>query len=94
MKVLAISRAPWRDDNSTGNTFTDFFRDFSDVEFYSLCMREQPPRNDIAKRHFFISEQQMLKQLKAKETVVGDENSPESTAEPVVERILYDTERF
>lgn len=91
MRVLAISRAPWRDDNSIGNTFTDLFRDFSDAEFYSLCMREQPPRNDIAKRHFFISEHQMLKRLKEKETVVGDENSPESAAEPMVEKILYDT---
>ena len=43
MRVLAISRAPWRNDNSIGNTFTDLFGDLPDVEVYSLCMREQPP---------------------------------------------------
>lgn len=88
IRVLAISRAPWRNDNSIGNTFTDFFKDFSDVEFYSLCMREQPPQNDIAKRHFFISEKQMFRRLLGKKTVVGSEISVESMDDES-EKCLY-----
>ena len=89
MRVLAISRAPWRNDNSIGNTFTDFFKDFSDVEFYSLCMREQPPQNEVAKRHFFISEKQMVKRLVGKKIAVGQENSPQS-ADDGSEKAMYD----
>ena len=89
MRILAISRAPWRNDNSIGNTFTDFFKDIDDAEFYSLCMREQPPQNDIAKRHFFISERQMFKHLLGKKSVVGQENSPE-TVEDGSEKAMYD----
>ena len=88
MRVLAISRAPWRNDNNTGNTFTDLFKDFSDIEFYSLCMREQPPQNDIAKRHFFISEKQILKRLLGKKTIIGAENSSKSI-EDVSEKNIY-----
>lgn len=76
MRVLAISRAPWRNDNSIGNTFTDIFEELSDAEVYSLCLREQSPQNDIAKRHFYISEKQMLKRLMGKKNTVGRENSP------------------
>lgn len=74
MRVLVISRSPWRNDNNTGNTLTDFFKSFEGVEFYSLCMREQSPQNDIAKRNFFISERQMFKHLLNRRTTVGSEN--------------------
>lgn len=89
MRVLAISRAPWRNDNSIGNTFTDFFKDIDDAEFYSLCMRDQPPQNNLAKRHFCISERQMIKHLLGKESTVGWENSPQ-TVEDDNEKKMYD----
>lgn len=89
MRILAISRAPWRNDNSIGNTFTDLFKELSDAEVYSLCMREQPPQNDIAKRHFYISEKQMVKRLTGKKNAVGQENSPQS-ADDGSEKKVYD----
>lgn len=89
MRVLAISRAPWRNDNSIGNTFTDLFKDLPDAEIYSLCMREQPPQNDIAKRHFYISEKQMIKRLIGKKNIVGQENSPQSVDDGS-EKAVYD----
>ena len=89
MRVLAISRAPWRNDNSIGNTFTALFQDLYSIEFFSLCMREQPPRNDVAKRHFFISEKQMLMRRLGKSNIVGAENSPESM-DTTTEKALYD----
>lgn len=90
MRILVISRSAWRQDNSTGNTLTDFFRDFSDAEIFSLCMREQPPQNDIAKRHFYISEKQMLKRLLGKKVEVGAEHTCESVDDGS-EKTMYDT---
>lgn len=89
MRILAISRAPWRNDNSIGNTFTDFFKDIDNAEIYSLCMREQPPQNDIAVRHFYISERQMIKRVLGKIGVVGQENSSEAV-EDGSEKAMYD----
>lgn len=87
IRILAISRASWRNDNNTGNTFTDFFKDFPDAEVYSLCMREQPPQNDIAKRHFYISERQMIKRLLGQKSSVGAENSSKSMDDSVETKI-------
>ena len=63
MRVLVITRAPWRTDNNTGNTMTNFFSDMKDIEFYNLYFRDQLPQNDIAKRSFAISEGQLVKNL-------------------------------
>ena len=89
MRVMVITRAPWRNDNNTGNTLTGFFKDFCDVEFYSLCMREQSPQNSVSKRNFFISERQMLKRLCGKRVSVGAENSSEETDDGI-EKAAYD----
>ena len=93
MRVLVISRSAWRNDNSTGNTLSDFFSEFRDAEFYSLCMRELPPQNRIAKRHFYISEGQMLKRLQGKKVAVGAEHTSESIRDNGVsgsEKAMYD----
>lgn len=90
MRILAISRAPWRNDNSIGNTFTDLFQDIPNAKIYSLCMREQPPQNDVAERHFYISEKQMVRRLLGKKSLVGQENSPQSVDDGS-EITVYDT---
>lgn len=89
MRILVISRSAWRNDNSTGNTLTDFFSDFPDAEIFSLCMREQPPQNGIAKRHFFISEKQMINRLRGKKTMVGVEYKGENV-DNGSEKAMYD----
>lgn len=89
MRILVISRSAWRNDNSTGNTLTDFFAGFPDAEIFSLCMREQAPQNNIAKRNFYISEKQMIRKLLGKKAVVGAENSPESKDDGF-EKEMYD----
>ena len=89
MRLLVISRSAWRNDNSTGNTLTDFFSDMPDAEIYSLCMREQPPQNGIAKRNFCISEKQMIRRLLGKTSTVGVENTPESDDDGS-EKAMYD----
>lgn len=89
MRILAISRAPWRNDNSIGNTFTNLFQDFTDAEIYSLCMREQPPQNNIALRNFCISEGQLLRNLLHK-TPVGTENTAIDGSGNETEKNIYD----
>ena len=63
MRVLVITRAPWRNDNNTGNTLTNFFGQAQDVEFWNLYFRDQSPQNDIATKSFSISEAQLLRTL-------------------------------
>ncbi len=89
MRILVVSRSAWRNDNSTGNTLTDFFYEISDAEIFSLYMREQSPQNDIAKRHFFISEKQMIKRLLGKKVEVGAEYTGEKVNDSS-EKAMYD----
>lgn len=89
MRILVISRSAWRRDNSTGNTLTDFFRGMEDAEIFSLCMREQPPQNGIATRHYYISEKQMIKRLLGKKVAVGAEHIGESPDDGS-EKAMYD----
>ena len=69
MRVLVITRAPWRDDNNTGNTLSNFFNSMDDCEFYNLYLRNQKPLNNIAKKSFSISETQLARNLLRKEQV-------------------------
>lgn len=70
MRVLVITRAAWRDDNNTGNTCSNFFLGMNDVDFYSMCLRDQAPNNQIAVKNFAISEGQLIQNLR-KGTKVG-----------------------
>ncbi len=93
MRVLVISRSAWRNDNSTGNTLTDFFSSMPCVDFYSLCMREQPPQNDIAKRNFYISEKQLIRNLIHRECPVGAENDANSNDDGFEEKVYTNVKK-
>ena len=63
MRILVITRAPWRNDNNTGNTMSNFFDSLKEFEFYNLYFRNQKPLNNIAVKSFSISETQLIKNL-------------------------------
>lgn len=88
MKVLVITRAPWRNDNNTGNTLTNLFCEMDDIEFYSIYLRDQVPDNAIAARSFSISERQLLNNL-FKKTVVGKEIFANDKTEAMMEENIY-----
>lgn len=88
MRVLVITRAPWRNDNNTGNTMTNFFSDTKDVEFYNLYFRDQLPKNDIVVKSFAISEGQLIKNL-LKRTPVGKEVCEQDTTSLNSEDSIY-----
>ncbi len=88
MRVLVITRAPWRNDNNTGNTLTAFFRDMKNVEFCNLYFREQLPKNDVTVSNFAISEGQLIKNL-VKKTPVGKEVVRQDTDSKNNEESIY-----
>lgn len=90
MRILVITRSAWRNDNNTGNTMTNIFRNFVNDEIYSLCFRSELPQNDIAKADFCISEQQFIKYF-ARGGQIGKTRTPEEfgDSERGVEEKLY-----
>ncbi len=88
MRVLVITRAPWRNDNNTGNTLTNLFSNMKDVEFYNLYFRDQLPQNGIAVKSFAISEIQLVKNL-LKRTPVGREINEQNITISTGENNIY-----
>jgi len=62
-KILVISRNAWNNSNSTGNTATNFFSNWSDWEFANLFCRAEKPDNDICTRYFRLSESDLARNL-------------------------------
>lgn len=88
MRVLVITRAPWRNDNNTGNTMTNFFTQMKEFEFYNLYFRDQAPQNDVAVKSFAISEKQLVRKI-LKGTPVGKEILESDTSLSDEEEALY-----
>ncbi len=88
MRVLVLTRAPWRNDNNTGNTLTNFFCEMNNLEFYNLYLRDQLPDNNITVRSFSISERQLVNNL-IKRTPVGKEVFEKDKSDNKAEENLY-----
>ena len=88
MRVLILTRAPWRNDNNTGNTLTNLFSGMDNLEISNLYLREQLPDNDITIRNFSISEIQLIKNL-LKGELVGREVTTKDEASDATEANLY-----
>ena len=56
MKILVISRNPWDDTNSIGNTLSNFFGGVEDVEFAAIYFRSAKPNNKLCKKYYRTSE--------------------------------------
>lgn len=63
MHILVITRSSWSDNNSTGNTMSQFFSKFSDAKIYNLYFREEPPKNSVCSSAFCITEGQIVRSL-------------------------------
>lgn len=72
IKVLTVSRTPWNNSNSFGNTFSNLFGGMSGVEIYNICCQPGSIENDIVKDTLQITESSLLSALlgKRKHTVV------------------------
>lgn len=63
MNILVITRSAWDDSNSTGNTMTNFFKNYDTDKIANLYFREARPNNDVCKNYFSISDKDILKSI-------------------------------
>ena len=54
MRILVITRNAWDDTNSIGNTMSNLFSNWDDVEFANIYFRSALPNNDICKKYYQI----------------------------------------
>lgn len=63
LKLLTISRSSWNDNNSIGNTFSNFFEGWEKDEIANIYCRSEKPANHICCKYFSITDAQLLKSL-------------------------------
>ena len=64
LKILVISRTPWRNDNSFGNTASNLFDRMENVEIANVCLADGLPfENKNVSRYFHISEKAVAKSI-------------------------------
>lgn len=61
LKILIVSRTPWNNSNSFGNTFTNLFGGMKGVEIYNVCCQGGVPDNDIVVRTWQMTDKNVLK---------------------------------
>lgn len=82
MRILIISRTPWNNSNSFGNTFTNLFWGMEGVEIYNICCQLGSIKNDVVKDTLQLSETYLLKSLR-KANVGKKESKPSIEASSV-----------
>lgn len=79
MRILIISRSPWRLDNSFGNTYSSIFRDMKDVEIANIYLADgEPEYEPNVKAYYKISEKALVNGLRhpfRKSSPIGEEVS-------------------
>lgn len=63
MKILILGNATWDDTNSVGNTLSNFFGDWDDLELTFIYNRASFPDNNCCRRYYVVSVQDVLKNL-------------------------------
>ncbi|MDF2522782.1 MAG: hypothetical protein K0R31_423 [Clostridiales bacterium] len=61
--ILVITKSPWGETNAFGNTLSNFFGGWNDVNFYNIYCREELPQNDVCCSYFNITERNLLKYI-------------------------------
>ena len=98
MKILVLSSTPWDEHNSFGNTYSNLFSGFSDIEFANIFCKAGNLHNSFPMTGFRMTEKSLLLNLLGKcpagECVTNrQELSPENgDAKPFVpkkRRLVY-----
>lgn len=63
MNVLIISRTPWDEKNSFGNTFLNLFDGMQDVQIYHICCQKGETSGSIAKGTLQLTDSSVLKSV-------------------------------
>lgn len=72
MKILIISRTPWNNSNSFGNTFSNLFGGMPDVSIYNICCQSGTNENQIVEEYYQMSEALIIKRRLNKCTSQND----------------------
>lgn len=65
MRILIVSRSPWRLDNSFGNTYSSIFRDMKDIEIANIYLADGTPEFEPnVKTYYKVSEKEMVNRIR------------------------------
>lgn len=73
IKILVVSNAPCRGDNSFGNTFLNIFTGMGGIETANIYCGYGSPDNNVITRYFQITEKSLIKNLINKNFPAGRE---------------------
>lgn len=71
MKILIISRTPWNNSNSFGNTFSNLFEGMKNVEVYNVCCQNGEMRNAVVKGAFQMTDKAVLRSIYKRTSKTG-----------------------
>lgn len=84
MKILVISRTPWRLDNSFGNTYSSIFSKIDDIEIAHIYLADGLPETEkVVKEYYQISESKIIKNFfkaRTEDNSVGKRVYPDNDA--------------
>ncbi len=63
MRILVVSRTPWDNSNSFGNTFSNLFENMDGVEIYNLCLKHGVSNNTVVKKSCQLTDKTVLKSI-------------------------------
>jgi hypothetical protein len=62
LRILVLSEPAWAEENNTGNTLSNLFRDFP-AEFANIYFRPQKPHNSICHHYYQVTDYMVLEHL-------------------------------
>lgn len=72
MRILVISSTPWDNNNSFGNTFSNFFSGLKNISFCNIYCKPGFPNNNLEMECFQISEKKLIKSIFDKKCSIGE----------------------
>lgn len=61
IKLMIVTINSWRDENSIGNTFSNWLAGMTDIDISNVFMREENPNNNVCSNYFRITEKMLIK---------------------------------
>ncbi len=71
MRILIISRTPWNNSNSFGNTFSNLFEGMADVEIFNICCQNGEMHNQVVKSAFQMTDKSVLHSIYKRKSKTG-----------------------
>lgn len=63
MNILVVGGGSWDDTSSLGNTFSNFFANWENANFYNLYFRNTRPNNSVCENYFKITTKELAKKI-------------------------------